>query len=486
MISIKTLLTKIGELRRNARCSRAELEALQLRKFRGLVRVAYQKSPYYRRIIKENRIDPAHCTPKDFPVLTKSCLLANFDEIATDRRVTMKAVKEFLAGSDDPNELFLNHFRVLHTSGSSGEVGYFVYSPEDWTRGIVQLARQLDRSSCRPLFHKRRVAYFGAVGGHFAGVSMISIVGNGLLNRLFDLSLSEVNSPLENVVSRLNNYQPTILSGYTSALIMLAEQQLQGKLRIAPTLVSSGGEAMSDEDRKLLENAFDCRVRNTYGASEFLVCGSSRPDGRTMQLYDDDLIFELHPDHSVITNLFNYTLPLIRYRTEDVFRIQPSAGGRNPYLVVDDIVGRREQLAVFTTESGGQDSISPFTVIEFFVSGVRRFQMRLLNDREFEFAVCLESGLDADARESVIAATKLRWREILADKAMSNVRFSVVIVDSIPVDPLTGKFRLIVNSPRNSTGSACSLGSDKASDWPVSAVSGRWQSQAVAEKESMK
>ncbi len=464
MISLKTLLTKTCELHRNLRRSRTELEALKLRKFHKLVDYVQRKSPYYRRIIKENQIDPGHCRPEDFPVLNKSRLLANFDEIVTDRSVTLKGVKEFLAGSNDPKELFLDRYRVLHTSGSTGEVGYFVYSNKDWTRGILQLARQLDRTTSRPLSRRLRIAYFGAVNGHFAGVSMISVVESGLLSRLFRLSLNEVNSPLVNVVQRLNDFQPDILSGYTSALTMLAEQQLLGDLRISPLLVSGGGEAMSEDNRKILHNAFGCRVRNTYGASEFLVCGSSRTDGASMRLFDDDLIFEFHRDHSIVTNLFNYTLPLIRYRTDDVFQVhQRSPGSDDPYLVVDDIVGRREHMAVFTTETGGKDCISPFTVIDFFVPGVRRFQMRLLTETKFDFAICLEDNLDTDAREVAISQTRERWRDILAEKGMSNVQFDVTVVDKIPADPLTRKFRLIVRAPQDSSRQADSWRPDGAS-----------------------
>ena len=125
------------EHRRSEKLTRAELEAGKLAKFRRLVRYAEQRSPYYRRIIAERGIDLTSCTPNDFPVLTKSLLMKHFDEIATAPGVTKGAIAEFLTRSHDPAELFLDRYRVIHTSGSSGEVGYFVYSPTDWARGTV-------------------------------------------------------------------------------------------------------------------------------------------------------------------------------------------------------------------------------------------------------------------------------------------------------------------------------------------------------------
>ncbi len=125
------------ELKRVAQLTRAELEAAKLAKFRRLVRYAQQRSPYYRRIIAERGIDVATCTPGDFPVLTKSLLMQHFDEIVTAPGVTKSAIADFLTRSHDPTELFLDRYRVIHTSGSSGEVGYFVYSKADWANGTA-------------------------------------------------------------------------------------------------------------------------------------------------------------------------------------------------------------------------------------------------------------------------------------------------------------------------------------------------------------
>src|SRR5277367_3455715 len=104
---------------------RAELEARKHRKFQLLVRHANANSPYYANLIRERGIDLETCRPSDFPVLTKTLLMANFDDIVTDRRITKKVVAEFLTRSSDPKELLFGETTVMHTSGTSGEVGYF-------------------------------------------------------------------------------------------------------------------------------------------------------------------------------------------------------------------------------------------------------------------------------------------------------------------------------------------------------------------------
>src|SRR5215470_6160924 len=190
------LMATIGKaraVRRERKLSRPEFEVMKLEKFRKLVRHVNERSPYYRRIIAERKIDIDRCVPGDFPVLTKTLLMQNFDEIATERGVTKEAIADFLTRSHDPRELFLGKYRVIHTSGSSGEVGYFVYSRKDWLRGSYWGPRQ--RPPPRKRKGKFRLGYYAAIDGHYAGVTMIASINAGLAKWFVDVRCFEVNSP---------------------------------------------------------------------------------------------------------------------------------------------------------------------------------------------------------------------------------------------------------------------------------------------------
>lgn len=78
-----TLIRKKIEIRRNTRLSRVELEASKLKKFRKLVKYINKHSPYYSNIIRERKINVRSCVPEDFPVIDKTILLDNFDDIIT-------------------------------------------------------------------------------------------------------------------------------------------------------------------------------------------------------------------------------------------------------------------------------------------------------------------------------------------------------------------------------------------------------------------
>lgn len=443
-----TILAKQRELRRNAKMSRAELEAIKLEKFRRLVRHVEEKSPYYAQIIKQRSINPDSCVPQDFPILTKSILMLNFDRLVTNRKITKQGVAEFLTRSTDPSELLFGKYHVLQTSGTSGEVGYFVYSQNDWVRAGAAMGRTAGQERpVRKRSGRLRIAYYAALGGHYAFVSTTSSATRGIARLLVDVRFFEINSPLPQVVEQLNAFQPEIIAGYTTGLKILAEQQNKGILKVNPIAVGTGSEAMTPADKEMLESAFKCRATNTYGSTEILNQGVTNPDGQTMTLYDDDVIYEIFDDHTLVTNLFNYTEPLIRYRMSDVLRPAAQANPASPYLMIDSVIGRTEKVPIFTNRDGVDDSISPEKVALTFVTGITRFQMQLVSKTKFIYKVILDSSLDAAGREEALTAMENRLREVLDQKSMSNVEFDVVPTDDLPVNPRTRKFQLIVDAP---------------------------------------
>jgi phenylacetate-CoA ligase len=446
---VRNALGRRREYRRVAAMTRAEFEAHKLAKFRRLVRHAKARSPYYARLIAARGIDPETCVPTDFPPLTKSLLMANFDEISTVPVINKQAIADFLTRSNDPTERYLGKYRVLHTSGSSGEVGYFVYSPEDWTRGWSFSQRPGTRRE-RPRRKRRgkfRLAFYGATDGHYAGVSAFaSISRHPIAKFLIDVGLYEVNSPLPEIIAALNEFQPDMLSGYTTALKILAAKQREGVLELDSMIgIATAGEVTTANDKRILSEAFGCGVTNGYGSSEHLGMGMALPDSEDMVLYDDELIYELHDDHTFVTNLFNYTVPLIRYRMADILKPLADMSAYSPYLAVESLVGRNEIQPVFRNRDGEEDFISPHTINEIFVPGLNRFQMHLTGPDEFRFLICPDPTLDDAARDACRTGVENRLREILDRKRMSNVSFGVETVDDLPVNPKTRKFQLIVD-----------------------------------------
>jgi phenylacetate-CoA ligase len=428
--------------------TRAELEAAKQQKFRALIRYVCERAPYYANIIRERGLDVNTCRAGDFPVLTKAILMANFNDIVTDRRVSKEIIADFLTRSTDPRERLFNEITVMHTSGTSGEVGYFVYARPDYAR--LRAAAMRNRKVYRgllPGFGRRlrrlRLAFYGATGGHFAGVTGMASMQTGIQRLFVDARSFEVNTPLPAVIEGLNRFKPDALWGYTTALKMLGDEQRAGRLQIRPAAIAASGEMVTKADMQFLSAAFDgATALSMYACTEHLMLGISNPNGESMMLMDENLIFEFYEDHSVITNLFNYTLPLIRYRMSDILR--PISAPGAAHILIENLVGRTEQMPVFVNGRGTKDFISPHIINEIFVKGVTRFQMQITGPSSFQFPICVEAGLDEAQQATAVAGVGTRLAEILAQKGLSNVAFEVPIVADIPLNERTRKFQLIV------------------------------------------
>jgi phenylacetate-coenzyme A ligase PaaK-like adenylate-forming protein len=204
---------------------------------------------------------------------------------------------------------------------------------------------------------------------------------------------------------------------------------------------------------QFLSSAFaGAAALSMYACTEHMLLGISNPGGDTMTLLDDNLIFEFHEDHSVITNLFNFTMPLIRYRMSDILRPVSAPGA--PRIVIHNLVGRTEQMPVFANRAGAKDFISPHTINEIFVEGVTRFQMQITGATSFRFPICVEPQLGDAGRAAAASGVKARLTEILEQKGLGNVTFEVEIVADIPLNERTRKFQLIVARDAGASGSA--------------------------------
>lgn len=259
-----TLMQKREEHLENIKLTSEAIKSKNLRKFRKLVEYAYKNSEYYSDLIKKNKIDREHCIPSQFPVMTKAELMEHFDRIVTDKRITKQKVSDFLEISKNPMQLMDDKYYVVHTSGSSGQVGYFVYSQKDWSRGIAHSFRMHEH---RLGLKRKRIGFFGATQGHFAGVSICVSAGRSMSKLLFTVKTFDINSSLKNAIEGLNKFQPDILVGYAHGLRLLAQKQLNHELHISPSVIENSGEDLSESDRNIIRDTFNSEVLNLYASS---------------------------------------------------------------------------------------------------------------------------------------------------------------------------------------------------------------------------
>lgn len=423
-------------LRRQAR---DRLEAHQRRQFRALAAHCARHSAYYRQVMADHRIDPATAEVGQFPVLDKTTVLASFDAIATDPAVRRARVAGFVAENRDPAALLDGRLRVINTSGSSGQMGYFVFSGADWARG---LSPSLAMHAFQP--RRRRIAFYGMTRGHYAGVCMALTGNRGLMRAVYRTEAFDLLNPIEETLPVIDRFQPSIIVAYPTALLALAEAQRSGAIRIAPEVLQCSGETLLPQHRAAIEQAFGRRLHNLYCSGENLIMASCGDGSGTMVLQEQSFVFEINPDHLLITNLYNRTLPLIRYRLNDrLDPVAPAPGDGLPFRRVDETIGRTEDSdLLFACPGGRQERLSSYAFECFAPKYAERFQFRL-TDRACELDLVPEAGRPhAMALDAVVDAED-RLRTLFARRRLDHLAIKVRLVDRIPPDRRTGKVRVV-------------------------------------------
>jgi phenylacetate-CoA ligase len=133
---------------------------------------------------------------------------------------------------------------------------------------------------------------------------------------------------LEQFVDRIRRHRPVLVDGYAESLNFLASYLREGgKTGFSPRAIMSSAQVLPDNVRQIIEDGFNTTVFDKYGSREFsgiaYECGHS--DHHVM---DESYLIELLVDgrpaepgetgEVVITDLNNFSVPLIRYRIGDL------------------------------------------------------------------------------------------------------------------------------------------------------------------------
>lgn len=369
---------------------RAYLEQLTRLRLRELVTMSRERSRYYSHLYR--KIHPEHWELADLPVVTKTELMAHFDEALTDRQVDLAGVSAFINDAQRAGEPYLGRYAVWTSSGTSGDPALFLHDGHALAvydalealrfRGFDSPAR-----ASLACLENDRYVLVGATGGHFAGNASVRRMHWVVPTSTRYVRVLSILDEISQLARELDAYQPTVLASYPSAAALLAEEQLAGRLSIAPREVWTAGETLTRAQRARIEEAFGCIVRNDYGASEFLAIGWECSRGH-MHLNADWLILEPIDEcgrpvprgvasHSVLlTNLANRVQPLIRYDLGDSITLLEQTCDCGCALPLIDVQGRCDE--VLRMRSGDSEvALLPLaltTVLEEN-AGLFRFQL---------------------------------------------------------------------------------------------------------------
>jgi len=350
-------------LRSHERWSRTMLNSRQAAALVELRRWASERSPFYRRFHAGFASRPL----AELPVLTKGQLMESFDDLVTDPRVHLGEVREFL-GTLDGYHRFQDRYWVARTSGSTGTPGIFLWNRAEWTTVIASYARAQEWAGITA--DLRRRTRIGVVSSRLPW-HQSALVGMSVDSPFIPVRRFDAAAPLGETVAGLNEWEPENLICYASMGRVLAEEQLAGRLHVAPRAVMCSSEVLTVEARRRIRLAFGVEPFNVYAATEPAGIAAECERHR-LHLFEDLVITEVVDDRNhpvpagvvgakvLVTVLSSRTQPLIRYEMSDTISLsdQRCECGRQLALV-DRIEGRTEDVLVLPAAGGRTVSIHP-------------------------------------------------------------------------------------------------------------------------------
>lgn len=361
-------LIRLLVLRRNLEArdqwSRSEMKGHQAEALRALRDHAYSRSPFYRRYHQGLMDHPL----EDLPVLTKADLMNNWDDMVTDRSLKLTDVQAFIKNLKGTERL-RGRYYVSSTAGSTGLKGIFVYSPEEWNYILASYTRANDWAGVKAgLMRRLKVAVVSTTTPWHQ-----SAVVGATLNSWFVPTLRiDSTDPMDSIVERLNRFQPRSLIAYAGMARVLALEQLGGRLRVSPEAIFCASEVLTEDTRKLIRDAWGKEPTNVFAATETAGIASECTEHHGLHIYEDLVIVEAVDEHNLpvppgefsakilVTVLFSRTIPLIRYELTDSIRLAPDGSkGDLPFITLDEVQGRMEDVVVMSGRSGGAAVIQP-------------------------------------------------------------------------------------------------------------------------------
>lgn len=426
--------THYDDLERSQWLPAQGVRALQERKLRKLIQHAYNHVPYYR-----DRMRAAGIGPEDIRTL---------DDLAKLPYLTKDDVRRHLNFDIMSDNHQKSEILRITTSGSTGEP-FVCYADR----------AQLEFRWAATLRAQQWTGYrFGdrtlRLWHQTLGMSKAQVVREHLdammSRRRFVPAFEMTDQSVSALIDQIETYKPVLMDGYAESLNFIAGYlKRQGRtLKWHPAGIMSSAQSLPDSSRRVIEEAFGCKVFDKYGSREFsgiaYECNAHSGHHVVAEGYVVEILKDGRPalpgevGEIVITDLNNYCLPFIRYRIGDTAEAmdnsQPCACGRS-LPRIGRIEGRVQSIIL-----GADGQYLPGTffahLLKDYDHAIRHYQV--LQERRDEIILkIVKGGRFTDEVQAEVVATLQRFLG-------ARMRIVVECVDEIPM-VRTGK-RLVAIS----------------------------------------
>ncbi len=346
----------------------AEKKNYQLQQIEKLLLHSYEKVPYYRKILREVGV-----------VKNNKVFIENFHKIPVLTKEKIIEIGWNIYSKDHKK-------RKSYTNISGGTTGEPVRLVQD------KKYREWGSASLKYMFEslgkeigEAEIMLWGSyrdiIKGH---INLRSRIYNKIIRKHFFNSYNFTKENMMKLVLIHNKIKPTVYWTYVDSIYEFSKFVLQEDIDLFPPrfIVTTIGPLYSDQ-RDIIQQAFKCRVLNQYGSREVgLISYEDNPNSEMKVCFYNNLVELISLDGSsdekriIVTNLNNYSMPLIRYDIGDI-GIQGQKffqfNDLRSYFTIKNVVGRT--LGFFKKNDG--TLIHTHYMIEqlFYKDWIKQFQI---------------------------------------------------------------------------------------------------------------
>ncbi len=417
------ILYTLRTLRKTTWLSPADLRKIQLKRLRSLLSYADANVSFYHQRFKKAKFNPDDVKSVEdlckIPVLTKSDVQNNFNSLISRRVDSEKCNKEVTSGSTG-NPLTILADKKSSRIMSANRLRHYVENGGQLFKDKYALLTVIRKPVKRTLF--------GSLLTHFGFSKKVKF---------------NTQSPISEVLDNLAKFNPDVIDSYPSFLILLARELEKSEKSICPRLMFGFGELLDDNSRKIINSAFGTEIFDTYGCTEAgdIAWECSERTGyhinadliATEFVKDNESVVAGESGEIILTPLWNYAMPLIRYKIGDVGKPCDeicSCGRGLPLMQI--LEGRFEDFIVLPNGN----IISPLNNLTYFdnFEFVTDYKIIQESREKLVLQVVLKEGYDENLFQE--------FKDNFMNNFGEDMIIEIQVLESIP---RMGKFRRVVS-----------------------------------------
>lgn len=397
---------------------------------RSLAIHAFSNVPYYRDVFQNLGINPAKMRfPRDWEkisVLDKETLRSQFDKLTASTHHAFTARLNASGGSTGKPVSFLSDLALYDIMDAYLNL---VFSWAGWKPGemCIHLWGGQNQESSQ--------SFWGYMRTLLAGRLLLPVYS-------YDEHL------FATCWQRINRYKPTIVYAYPSVAaefaIWLEDKGYEPK---GIKGVFCSAEVLFLRQRELIERVFRCKVYNQYGSREAPAVACECPQGNMHIFVDvnrvefvDQAGGEDELKRIVVTPLYNYAQPLIRYDLDDLGSpLEGTCPCGHAYPLMKMEIGRQNDH--LQSQNGKKIYPSFFVHLLDGKEWIRNFQFRQVTSHTIVLHVEGELSDDINAnKEELLYDLLPKIRAMMGNRMNLQIR-TVESIDRIG----SGKYRHVIN-----------------------------------------